>query len=249
MKLGLERKVGKILASGTLLFSLGCNITGSDVMGVGLRTVSPYVRNPVASSVTRGAGDLALTNAQRGHEIKRERAGATNLNISQNIPTNNSQLSQNLKKKSDYNPLNDSDLIANISPDGENLVFARNLGYNTEIFVSDIYGKDLKRLTFTSDRLEYNPCWSPDGKKIVFLSVDKGGNGGIHLMNANGSENKMVKEVEDVSMILYGRRINFFKKYNQSFLTSSHFEIKWEGDSKIECTYTKSNKISADLSK
>jgi Tol biopolymer transport system component len=32
---------------------------------------------------------------------------------------------------------------------------------------------------------EYNPAWSPDGEKIVFMS-DMDGNGELYVMNADG---------------------------------------------------------------
>jgi Tol biopolymer transport system component len=56
---------------------------------------------------------------------------------------------------------------------------------NTEIFVINVDGSDLTRLT-NSPEPESWPDWSPDGQKIVFDS-GRSGDYYIYVMNADGS--------------------------------------------------------------
>jgi Tol biopolymer transport system component len=58
---------------------------------------------------------------------------------------------------------------------------------NYEIYVMDADGSNPLRLTNTLDNL--GPVWSPDGRKIAFLSYRDGndGNPEIYVMNADGS--------------------------------------------------------------
>lgn len=64
------------------------------------------------------------------------------------------------------------------------IVFAMDKeGSNTDIYTSDLYGQNLKRLT-NSPEQKSAPKWSPDGKKIVFAAnywED------LYIMNADGS--------------------------------------------------------------
>lgn len=65
------------------------------------------------------------------------------------------------------------------SPDGQYLVYMINTDDGHEFLSSDLYivradGKDRIKLTDTKDRLEMNPCWSADGKKIVFNTYKEG---------------------------------------------------------------------------
>ena len=65
------------------------------------------------------------------------------------------------------------------SPDGQYLVYMINTDDGHEFLSSDLYivradGKDRIKLTDTKDRLEMNPCWSEDSKKIVFDTYKEG---------------------------------------------------------------------------
>ena len=71
------------------------------------------------------------------------------------------------------------------SPDGERLLFVSDRSGNFDLFVMNIDGSDLTRLT-TDLAGDYNPQWSPDGEKIVFVS-ERSGNADLFVMNSDGS--------------------------------------------------------------
>jgi len=65
------------------------------------------------------------------------------------------------------------------SPDSQRLVYMITVDDGHQYLLSDIYtikidGTEKVRLTLTDDKLEMNPSWSPDGKKIVFDLLNEG---------------------------------------------------------------------------
>jgi TolB protein len=86
------------------------------------------------------------------------------------------------------------------SPDGRKLVFAiqargsaglcdRAGGCNDEIFVINADGSGLRRLTRNAVP-DGHAAWSPDGRKIAFLSWRDGTGADVFLMNADGSDQR-----------------------------------------------------------
>jgi TolB protein len=74
----------------------------------------------------------------------------------------------------------------NFSPDGKKMVFcSQEEGGNTEIYVADSNGKNVRRLTFNKS-IDTAPCWSPTSRQIAFTS-DRGGTPQIYIMDAEGS--------------------------------------------------------------
>jgi len=57
-------------------------------------------------------------------------------------------------------------LIGAISPTGDKVVYS---DANNTLFISQIDGKEPKRL-FENNYEYCEPCWSPDGAKITFVS-------------------------------------------------------------------------------
>jgi TolB protein len=89
--------------------------------------------------------------------------------------------------------LTDADLniSPSISPDGRKIAFARSVDRgNSEIFVSDQNGRNLKQLTRSSG-IDTNPAWSPDGSQIAFTS-SRGGSPQIYVMQPDGSKLRRV---------------------------------------------------------
>ena len=74
----------------------------------------------------------------------------------------------------------------NISPDGKNILFTRswtdkiNDRTRSNLWIVDIEGERIRELTH-GDWSDSSPVWSPDGKKIAFLS-DRDGTTQIHVM-------------------------------------------------------------------
>ncbi|QTL97164.1 hypothetical protein GM661_03815 [Iocasia frigidifontis] len=154
--------------------------------------------------------------------------------------------------------------------------FANNLSNQKLCFISDRFGSydlflingdgsNLKRLT-TSDLDETNPVWSPDGKKILFLSR-KGyainDEFDLWVINADGSNivkidtdirvynSRMPKWSPDSSKILYvtdsEKRLKIYDLKNNTTLNllDSDTEVEypcWSLDGTMILTYLKNNK-------
>lgn len=73
------------------------------------------------------------------------------------------------------------------SPDGKRIIFSRTLEDKTsDLFVINVDGSGITRLTSTPKPNEAYPDWSPDGTEIVF-SAFGGDQSGIFVMNSDGS--------------------------------------------------------------
>ncbi len=69
----------------------------------------------------------------------------------------------------------------------------------TDIYLASIADGTSRQMTFTKDKNETAPRWSPDGKWFAFLS-DRSGNNQLYLMNPDGGEaQKLTDHKEAVS--------------------------------------------------
>jgi len=79
------------------------------------------------------------------------------------------------------------------SPDGQHLVFVRRRGMSLfgDIYVSDIWGSEIRQLTTDIDA--DRPIWSPDGQRIAFYGLNRDeSNAGIYVMDSDGSNRVLV---------------------------------------------------------
>ncbi|MBN2408991.1 MAG: S9 family peptidase [Candidatus Aminicenantes bacterium] len=88
-----------------------------------------------------------------------------------------------------------------ISPDGQNIIFTRvwvdkiNDRSNSSLWITDIEGKRVRELTGGNWR-DSSPVWSPDGRKVAFVS-DRDGTSQIHVMWLDTREVAQLTRVEN----------------------------------------------------
>ncbi|MDQ3820008.1 MAG: S9 family peptidase [Acidobacteriota bacterium] len=89
-----------------------------------------------------------------------------------------------------YRVKNISDI--HVSPDGKTVIFVISTSdlararRNSHVWAMDVDGRNIRQWT-VSDRSEFSPLWSPDGRQILFIS-SKEGSANLYLMNAGGGE-------------------------------------------------------------
>jgi TolB protein len=79
------------------------------------------------------------------------------------------------------------------SPDGKRLAFTSHRTGDSDIWVVDVTGKNLRNLTKYPEALDDQPSWSPDGRQIAFGSSRASGSqdeieltGDIYVMDVDG---------------------------------------------------------------
>ena len=83
-----------------------------------------------------------------------------------------------------------TDGLPDWSPDGQKIAFSRNVDGNVDIYIINVDGTGLQRLT-TAPGNDSVPAWTPDGRQIVFRTT-RSGLWQIYLMNANGSNQHLI---------------------------------------------------------
>ena len=79
----------------------------------------------------------------------------------------------------------DNDTAPALSPDGRQVVFMSRRAENWDIYVVNVDGSGLQRLT-DDDSDDGLPTWSPDGNAIAFVS-NRGGTWAIWVMTPDGA--------------------------------------------------------------
>jgi len=74
-----------------------------------------------------------------------------------------------------------------LGPDGA-LAFASNREGNSEIYVADAAGGNVRRLT-VNRAIDTSPAWSPNGQRIAFTS-DRAGNAQVYVMDRDGGNQR-----------------------------------------------------------
>lgn len=73
---------------------------------------------------------------------------------------------------------------AAISPDGSKMALILSFDHIVDLYVMDLATRKLTRLT-RGIAVEASPCWSPDGRRIAYVS-DEGGSPRIRVVGVNG---------------------------------------------------------------
>ena len=79
----------------------------------------------------------------------------------------------------------DNYMFPSISPDGTKVALRILTGGNQDIWICDLVHKNRTRLTF-DEAVDRFPLWTPDGKRIAFMSM-RDGKSGIYWKAANGT--------------------------------------------------------------
>lgn len=74
---------------------------------------------------------------------------------------------------------------ARFSPDGRRILFDRGTDSGFDIFLMNVDGSDVRRLTTTGT--DHDPHWSPDGTQITFTRQGQGARSDIYVMDADGT--------------------------------------------------------------
>jgi dipeptidyl aminopeptidase/acylaminoacyl peptidase len=80
------------------------------------------------------------------------------------------------------------------SPDGTRIAFVANQEGNRGIYLVGPEGGEAARLTGEAGAEHLSPAWSPDGSLIAYVRLDFDGRTDIYLMDADGSEPRLVIE-------------------------------------------------------
>lgn len=91
------------------------------------------------------------------------------------------------------------DFYPALSPDGQRIVFARQIrGSNYEIFSLNVDGTGERQLT-SNGAQNYAPELSPDGRTVAYVSTHEGNAQHIWLMDADGANNRrLTSEGENI---------------------------------------------------
>jgi len=78
------------------------------------------------------------------------------------------------------------DYFASWSPDSKQIAFQSERDGNTEIYIMNSDGTDVRRLTIEPHSIDWNPLWSPTGDHIIFTSDRENGDNNIYMVDLKG---------------------------------------------------------------
>ena len=83
---------------------------------------------------------------------------------------------------------------AAVSPDNRQLAVILSPDHQVDLYLLGIHNRSRRRLT-KGIAVEASPCWSPDGRRLAFVS-DRNGNPRVFTCNADGSGLTLLPKVE-----------------------------------------------------
>jgi Tol biopolymer transport system component len=120
-----------------------------------------------------------------------------------------------------------------ISPDGTKIAFTSDRSGRSNIYVMNADGSNVQAVTHFSDEngsntRAYDPAWSPDGTKLVYVAAHfNGESSGLVVVNANGSGEpahiSTTSEAADPAWSPDGTRIAFVGREGTHFPTEEGF--------------------------
>lgn len=127
---------------------------------------------------------------------------------------------------------------AAVSPDGKRVAVRVNSGTGraSDIYVANIDGTHVRRVTH-SGRHDTQPAWSPDGKRIAFISVPAGTSGnyllqtiradgsGLRTLSSNVTEMQFPTWSPDGKSIAYQSRNGFYQQI--AIISAGGGAAKW----------------------
>ena len=84
------------------------------------------------------------------------------------------------------------DVRGRLSPDGSQLATVNTTDGDADIFVSRADGTEARRLT-DNDSIDSFPCWTADGKRLLFASI-RSGKWQVYSMNPDGTDVQQLTE-------------------------------------------------------
>ena len=87
----------------------------------------------------------------------------------------------------------------NLSPNGDQCLFVETTidkekhEYRSNLYMVNVNTKELQQWTYGNDR-NHSPRWSPDGKKVVFVS-NRSGKNQLYLLHTNGGEAEKITDL------------------------------------------------------
>jgi TolB protein len=89
---------------------------------------------------------------------------------------------------------------AALAPNGRDVAIILSKDGNPELYVMNLGGGGLTRLTRTARAAEASPCWSPDGERVVFVS-DRSGRPQLYIVSRAGGrpQRLTLRGVENVA--------------------------------------------------
>jgi Tol biopolymer transport system component len=119
------------------------------------------------------------------------------------------------------------------SPDHTQIAFTSDRSGSSNIYVMDADGSNLRAVT-NNDSLNfqrvYDPAWSPDGRKLIYVQSENGESSGLFIVNVDGSDNRRFlegsSEVADPAWSPDGTRIAYVGLESFSNLEAGpHFQL------------------------